>query len=82
MSDELVSVYQAQTLPEAELLHQRLTDEGIDSFVEQTASPFDGLVGANQGTHVRVRKQDQERARGVMEIFLAERTDEHEDRLP
>jgi len=73
MSDELVSVYQAQDLPEAELLHQRLTGAGIDAFVDRTASPFDGLVGANQGTHVQVRAADLELARHVIETYLAER---------
>ena len=75
MSARLVSIYQSQDLPEAELLHQRLADAGIDAFVEKTASPLDGLTAANQGTHVRVREDDADRARQIIDAFIAEKSD-------
>jgi hypothetical protein len=75
MSQELVSLYESQDLPEAELLHQRLADAGIESFVEPTASPFDGLTAANQGTHVRVRSSDLSPARRILQEFLGEQAD-------
>ena len=75
MPDDLVSVYQSQDLPEAEMLRQRLADSDIDAIVEPIASPLDGLTAANQGTHVRVREQDAARAREILKDFLAEETD-------
>jgi hypothetical protein len=75
MADELVSVYEAQDLPLAELLHQRLTDAGVEAFVEPTASPLDGLTAINQGTHVYVRAVDAARARPIVEGFVAEHAD-------
>lgn len=75
MSDDLVSVYQADDLFQAELIHQRLADAGIDAFVEPTASPLDGLTTINQGTDVMVREDDAPQAKQIIEGFLAERAD-------
>ena len=72
MSDDLVSVYQAGDLPLAELIRQRLEDEGIEAFIDPTASPLDGLTTINQGTHIFVRQPDAQRAQNVVEEFLAE----------
>jgi len=76
MSDELVVVYEAIDLPQAEMVHQALEAAGIDAWVEQTPSPLDGLTVMNQGTHVRVRQDDAGRAQQRIAEFLAERADD------
>ena len=69
---DLVSVYVAEDLPQAELLRQRLDEARIDAFVEPTASPLDGLTAINQGTHVMVREDDADRAKQIVEAFISE----------
>ncbi|MDH3584634.1 MAG: DUF2007 domain-containing protein [Phycisphaerae bacterium] len=77
MPDDLIVIYRAPHLPDAEMIHQALEAEGIRAFVEPTASPLDGLDAMAQGTPVMVLADDAERARQVIDKFL----DEHRDDL-
>ena len=70
MSKGVTIVYQAQHMPEAQMLQNALEAEGIDVVVEQTASPFDGVIGANQGTGVMVKDEDVDRARLIVAEFV------------
>jgi len=72
MSDQLVTVYNAPSYSEAEMVHQKLGDAGIKSFVEPTPSPFDGLTAAGQGTPIMVGEDDYAEAERIVKAFLAE----------
>ncbi|MHC4993746.1 MAG: putative signal transducing protein [Planctomycetota bacterium] len=74
MSDDLIKVYEGVNLPEAELVHQALTDQGIDAFVDPTASPLDGLTAMAQGTPVMVRQDDVPQAQQIIAEFLEQQT--------
>ena len=74
--DSLVKVYEANNAMEAQMLHQRLAEEGINAYVEQTPSPLDGLTAINEGTEVQVRAADAVRAIHIVERFLAEREEQ------
>jgi len=77
MSDELLTVYEAPNLAEAEMIHQRLEDAEIEAWVDQTASPLDGLDSmGGQGTPVMVREEDAEQARQIIDRFLEEQNPE------
>ncbi|MBI1371952.1 MAG: hypothetical protein GC159_04215 [Phycisphaera sp.] len=76
MSDDLINIYEASHLAEAEMIHQALESAGIKAYVEQTASPLDGLTAAGEGTDVMVRSDDADRAREVIEQYLAEKADD------
>ena len=73
MSDDLVSIYEAESFADAELIHQYLQDEGIDAWVDQTPSPLDGLNTAHQSPHIRVRESDARRAGEMIQSYLADR---------
>jgi len=75
MGEDLVSVYEAWNLAEAQLLADRLEGRGIRAFLDNTDSPLDGLVAGDQTIGVRVLPADADRARPVVEGFLAERGD-------
>jgi hypothetical protein len=70
MSEGVTVIYQAQHMPEAQLLQNALEAEGIDAVVAQTASPFDGVIAANQGTGVTVKDEDVDRARLIVAEFV------------
>ena len=72
-ADNLVKIYEAQHEAEAELIHHALAAEGIEAYVEQTASPLDGLTVIHEGTEVQVRAADAPQAAKIVERFLAER---------
>jgi hypothetical protein len=68
----LVKVYEARHEAEAALLRQLLTDEGIPTSIETTASPLDGLVIMNEGTEVQVPAAHAQRAAALVQAFLSE----------
>ena len=72
MQDDLVEVYAGQTLMQAQLLSDRLEAEGIRSFIDNTDSPLDGLITAEQMKIVRVLPADAERASHIVSQFQAE----------
>ena len=73
MSDELQTIYEATSLAEAEMIHQRLEEAEIEAWVDQTASPFDGLDAmGGQGTPIMVREEHAEKARAIVDRFLEE----------
>lgn len=72
MDQDLVDIYQANTLTEGQLLKDRLEGEDIQVFLDNTDSPFDGLTAANQYIIVRVLPGDAPRAREVAAAFAAE----------
>ena len=72
MSDDLVDVYEANTLADAQLLVTRLEEVGIESFVDNTDSPFDGLTAMLQQKIVRVLPNAEVQARQVVEKYVAE----------
>jgi len=72
MKDDLVLVYEADTLVEAQLLSQKLEEYGVESYIDHTGSPLDGLVAADQVKEVRVLPRDVDKAREVVGLFEAE----------
>lgn len=72
MQDDLVTIYEAGSLPEAEMLSDRLESAGVRNYVGNDDSPLDGLVAGEQTVAVMVLPQDANKARGVVEAFLAE----------
>lgn len=78
MSDDLITVYEAIHLAEAEAIHQALEAEGIRAFVEQTASPLDGLTTIGEGTEVMVLQDNEARARQIIDRYLAEGSEDTE----
>ncbi len=76
MSDDLVTIYKAASFGEAEMIHQRLEAEGVDAFVEQTASPLDGLDAMGQGTPIMVKQSDEAAAQEIVAAYLTEHYEE------
>lgn len=72
INDDIVTIYQAQTLAEAEMFADQLADADIRSFIANDESPLDGLTSAEQGVIVSVLGRDVDRARAVAESFVAE----------
>ena len=72
MHDDLVDVYDAGSLIEGTLLRDRLEGEGIQAFLDNTDSPLDGLTAGEQTIPVRVLPDDADRARPIVEAFIAE----------
>ena len=72
MHDELVLIYEAGTLVEAQLLSQKLEEGGIESYIDHVVSPLEGLVTADQVKAVRVLPRDEGKAREITELFEAE----------
>lgn len=71
-NDDLVSVFEAMNMAEAQMIADALKAAGISSLVEQTASPLDGLTSIGEGTEVRVKAEDEDRAIQLIEDYLAE----------
>ncbi len=74
MQDDLVDVYEAATLMEAQLLSDRLDSYEVRSFIDNTDSPFDGLTAAEQVKIVRVLPDDVDKARRIIAEFEAEKS--------
>ena len=72
MKPDLVDIFEAETLVEAQLLVSRLTDAGIKSFIDNDDTPLDGLTAAEQYMIVRVLPTDAVKARAIADEFLAE----------
>ena len=72
MKPDLVDIFEAETLVEAQLLVSRLTDAGIKSFIDNDDTPLDGLTAAEQYMIVRVLPADATKARAIADEFLAE----------
>ncbi len=79
MPDDLVPVFQSETLMEAKLLTDRLEAEGIRAFIDNTDTPFDGLTAADQFKTVRVLPQDHPRATEITTAFQAEHEPAEDD---
>ncbi len=69
MRDDLVAVFESETLLEAKLASDALEAEGIRCFIDHTESPLDGLVAAEQLHILRVLPDDAERAKQIMGEF-------------
>ena len=74
MSDDLINVFES-TLLLTQLLKDRLTEAGIEAFIDQDTSPFDGLTAANQMVIVRVLPKDADQASQIVAEFRAEKSD-------
>ena len=72
MEHDLVEVYSAASMAEAQLLKDRLKGEGIEAFLDNTDSPLAGLTAANQYIVVRVLPEDAPAARDIAAQFAAE----------
>lgn len=72
MQEDMVSIYEAQTLAEAKLFSDRLTAEGIANHLDNVDSPLDGLTLAEQTIRVMVLPEHERRARSILKHFLAE----------
>ena len=72
MKPDLVDIFEAETLMEAQLLATRLEEAGIKSFIDNTDSPLDGLTAADQLKIVRVLPTDEDKAREIANDFLTE----------
>ena len=73
MKDDLVEIYESETLMEAQLISARLEEVQIQCFIDNTDSPLDGLITADQMKIVRVLPQDVEQARQIVAEFEAEK---------
>jgi hypothetical protein len=69
---DLISVFEAINMAEAEMINAALKGAGIEAFIEKTPSPLDGLTAIGEGTEVMVREEDEEKALQVIEDYLAE----------
>ncbi len=72
MHDDLVDVYDAGSLIEATLLRDRLAEHDISAFLDNTDSPLGGLTAAQQTIPVRVLPEEEDRARRIVQSFVAE----------
>lgn len=79
MSDDLVDVYETDNLADAQLLVARLEESGIDSFIDNSDSPFDGLTAMQQQKIVRVLPNAETQAREVVAKYVSERNSSSED---
>ena len=76
MQDDLVDVFEAENVMEAQLLTTRLEEAGIKSFIDNDDSPLDGLTAGDQMVIVRVLPKDVPQARKVAEEFLSEKMED------
>lgn len=76
MNEDLVDVYEAETLMEARLLCDRLEEAGVKTFIDNVGSPLDGLTAGDQVKIVRVLPEAVETARKVVAKFEEEKSDE------
>lgn len=67
--DELVSVYEAANTTEAYFVKNLLVEEGIDATVTEAN---EAITLAIIPSHVMVRRNDEEKARAIVETFDAE----------
>ena len=74
MKSDLVSVYDAATLMEAQMLASRLEDAGVRSFLDNTDSPFDGVTAMEQTIPVRILAEDETRAGPIVAEFQREQS--------
>lgn len=72
MKEEFVPVYMASTVAVAQKLADRLTRNGIESFVDDTLSPMYGMSLGPQSRVINVRSPAEPRAREIIESFQAE----------
>jgi len=72
MPDDLVNVYEAENLMDAELISGRLEEAGIKAYVDNTDGPLAGLTAANQVQVVRVLPQDRDKAAKIVKEFEEE----------
>lgn len=72
MSYDFIKVYDAMNGFEAELIRDRLQEEGIAVMVDEMAGPLDGLTAMGQGTAIRVEVEHAERATAIIEALAAE----------
>ena len=73
MKEDLVNVFESETLLEAKLISDMLDTAGIESFIDNTDSPLDGLVTADQIKIVRVLPEKAVQARQIVADFQAKR---------
>ena len=78
MGDDLTNVYETATLMEAQLIVNRLKSAGIDAFVDNDDSPFDGLTAADQTKVIRVLPANAEEAAKVIAAFQSEKAEDFE----
>jgi hypothetical protein len=76
MAEDLIDVYEAETLMEARLLCDRLEEAGVKTFIDNVDSPLDGLTLGDQMKIVRVLPESVETARRVIAAFEQEQSDE------
>jgi hypothetical protein len=69
MAHELVPVYEGFTLADAEMLADRLNQAGIEAFIDNTDSPFDGTTSPLQSQTVRVVPRAFTEAREIVRQF-------------
>jgi len=81
MQDDIVVVYQADSLAEAKMVSDRLSEENIASFIDNVTSPLDGLTAAEQTIEVRVRHEDTGQAQRIIDEFINEKTFESDNDL-
>ena len=67
---DVLVIYTADDLPQAELIRQHLESKKIEAIEERTASPFDGLTNIGQGMPIMVRSEDAARARKAIMHYL------------
>ncbi len=73
MQDDIVVIYTANSLQEAKMLSDRLSEDSIDSFIDNVTSPLDGLTAAEQSVQVRVRQDDVDAAQRIVDEFMSEK---------
>ncbi|MFW5653249.1 MAG: hypothetical protein ACOC0P_04315 [Planctomycetota bacterium] len=71
MQDQLVTVFRGRTVEDAQAVADRLTQSGIEAFVESTVSPMYGAPVGPRGKIVQVRAPAQSAAQPVIEDFEA-----------
>lgn len=74
MADDLVDVYEAETLMEARLLCDQLEAAGVKTFIDNDDSPLDGLTAGDQMKIVRVLPEAVADAAKVVEQFRQEKS--------
>lgn len=72
MPNDIVAIFDAYSLTQASLLADRLKAQGIEAFLDNDESPFDGLTAGDQMITVRVLPEQADDARKIVEQFQAE----------
>lgn len=78
MKDDLVDIFESETLALAQMLADRLAEAGIKVFIDNDDSPLDGLSAAGQYKIVRVLADDADQARKIADEFASEHAEEEE----